>query len=367
MRRHRIPRWTIPLALLALVLIGLPLSQLTDTGIERSLKERLGITSPTCVEQTAISPGWSEGAALPDDRDEPRAVAVDGRIYLAGGIEEIVDYGRPSDVPGVSEHVEVDSLRAFTRFDPETGEYTELAPLPEPLNHVGLAVHEGDVYLVGGHGNVLEGADPRDELYRYSPEEDRWTRLPSMPTPRGAMSVGVVGDRLYVAGGLAAGTPLATVEAYDFGDGRWHRVADMPAPREHAAAAALDGRFYVIGGRNRRTDALADVTAYDPATDSWEAVADLPVASGGLEAVSYDGAILAMGGGDDRGGTVTGAVQRYDVGRDAWTQLPRMRTARHGFGAAVAGEAIYTFGGSPCALFAATDIVETFTPQDEER
>jgi N-acetylneuraminic acid mutarotase len=361
--RRRIPLWTIPATLLGLVVIGLPLTQLTDTGVERSLKDRLGLTSPTCEAQTADSAGWGVGVTLPDKRDEPRAVSLDGQIYLAGGISEILEFGEPSDVPGVEEHVEVESLRAFTRFDPRSGTYTELAPLPEPLNHIGLATYGGDIYLVAGHGNVLEGAEPKDLFYRYSPAQDRWTRLPSLPTPRGAIAVGVVGDRLYVAGGLAAGTPLATVEAYDFGDGRWHRVADLPGPREHAGHAVHDGRFYVVGGRNRRTDALHDMTRYDPATDSWEAVAGLPVPTGGLEALTFDGAILALGGGNDRGGTVTGAVQRYDADADTWTQLAEMRTPRHGFGAAAVGGTIYTFGGSPCALFAATDIVEEFAPR----
>jgi N-acetylneuraminic acid mutarotase len=187
-------------------------------------------------------------------------------------------------------------------------------------------------------------------------------RLPSLPTPRGAVAAAVVGDRLYVAGGMAAGVPLRVVEAYDFGAGGWERVADLPADREHIAGVSLGGRFYVVGGRNRQTDALPDVTRYDPATDSWERLPDMPVRAGGGEAQPFDGALLAIGGGDDRGGTVTGAVQRFDPASEDWTELAEMRTPRHGFGSAVVGERIYTFGGSPCARFAASDFVEVFTP-----
>lgn len=364
--RRRFPLWAVPAGLLAAVVVGLPLIQLTDTSLERSLKEDLGLVDVGCQPQTADSPGWRQFGQLPDRRDEPRGVAIDGKIYLAGGIKTITDYGRPSDVPGVPERVEVESLRAFTRFDPATGRYTELAPLPQPLNHIGFATYDGDVYVVGGHGNLLWGADPQDGFYRYAPEgPDRWVRLAPLPTARGAVAVGVVGDRLYVAGGMAAGTALTTVEAYDFGDRRWHRLADMPAPREHIAGAVLDGSFYVIGGRNRQTDALPDATRYDPATDSWEQLPDLPVPAGGMEAQPFGGAILALGGGNDRGRTVTGAVQRFDPASDRWTQLAQMRTPRHGFGSAVVGDRIYTFGGSPCALFAASDIVEEFTPPGE--
>lgn len=363
--KRRFPLWAIPAVLLALVVVGLPLTQLTDTGLERSLKEDLGLVEVVCKPQTADSAGWREVGQLPDLRDEPRGVEIDGKIYLAGGIRTIVDYGRPSDVPGVPERVEVRSLRNLTRFDPATGEYEELAPMPEALNHIGFATYDGEVYVVGGHGNLLWGADAKDGFYRYSPDTDRWTELPPLPTKRGAVAVGVVGDRLYVAGGMAVGTALTVVEAYDFGDRRWHRVADLPAPREHVAGAVLDGRFYVIGGRNRQTDALPDVTRYDPETDSWERVADLPVPAGGMEAQPIGDAILAIGGGNDRGRTVTGAVQRFDPDSGAWSQLPEMRTPRHGFGSAVVDDHIYTFGGSPCALFAASDFVEEFTPPAE--
>jgi hypothetical protein len=37
-----------------------------------------------------------------------------------------------------------------------------------------------------------------------------------------------------------------------------------------------------------------------------------------------------------------------------------MRTPRHGFAAAMLGSRIYAIGGSPCALFAASDIVESY-------
>lgn len=354
--------WIGPAVVLALVVIALPLSQLTDTGIERSLKEDLGLVDVGCVPQTSDQPGWRQFGQLPDPRDEPRGVAVDGQIYLAGGIKTILSYGRRSDIRGVPERVEVQALRKFTRFDPGSGAYTELAPLPEPLNHIGFATHGGDVYVVGGHGTLLWGAAPKDGFYRYTPGTDRWVRLPPLPTPRGAVATAVVGDRLYVAGGMAAGTALTTVEAYDFGDRRWHRVADMPGPREHIAGTSLDGRFYVIGGRNRQSDALPDATRYDPATDTWERLPDLPIPAGGQEAQPFGGALLAMGGGDDRGGTVTGAIQRFDPDSGEWAQISEMRTPRHGFGSAVVGERIYTFGGSPCALFNASDIVEEYTP-----
>lgn len=353
-------------AILAVVAVGLvawPVSQLTDTGLERSIKEKLGIVAdnPSCHD-ASDSPGWAAGPALPTRIDEPRAVTLDGRIYLAGGILEILDFGKPSDVPGVPERVEVRSSRELIEFDPATGRYVQLPPLPRPLNHIGFVEHQGDLFVVGGHGNLLFGAEPQAGLFRYDVGERRWESLPPMPTARGAVAVGVVGDRLYVAGGMRSGRPVRTVEAYDFRRRSWSTVADLPVSREHIAGAVAGGRLYVIGGRDATDDSLDRVDRYDPRRDRWEEVAPLPQPSGGLEAVTVDGAILAMGGGDDRERWVTGKVQRLDLDTLTWSQLPRMRTPRHGFASALVDGRIWTFGGSPCALFAASDTVETFDP-----
>jgi hypothetical protein len=349
----------LPLAILGLALVAVPIAAFTDTAPERFVRDQLGTSEEGCVPRTAESPGWQAEHSLPSDRDEPRAVAVGGRLYLGGGLKRILDYGKPSAVPGV-ERVEVESLRSFGTFDPASGRYRDLAPLPEPLNHVGLVTYGGDIYLVGGHGNLLNGLEAKRGLFRYSIEADRWERLAPMPTARGAAATAVVGDRLYVAGGMLRGRPLRALEAYDFGTGKWIRLSDLPEPLEHAPAAALGGDLYIVGGRNEETDALRDVFRYDPATDRWTESTPLPRESGGLEAMEVDGRLMAIGGGNDRAGTVTGAVQIYDPSSEEWELDADMRTPRHGFGAALLNQRVYAIGGSPCALFAASDIVESY-------
>ena len=210
-------------------------------------------------------------------------------------------------------------MKTFRRFDPASGRYETLAPMPEALNHIGLVADGDDIYVVGGHGNRLYGGDVRNSLFRYSVAEDRWTRLADMPTARGALAVGIIDGKLYAAGGMTGGRPLGhavkTLEVYDIATDRWSRGPDMPTAREHIGGTVLDGRLYVLGGRDARTDALGTATRFDPESGEWESLPPLRVAAGGLEAVNEGGAVLALGGGDDRGGTVTGAVQRFEPSR----------------------------------------------------
>jgi hypothetical protein len=347
----------VPLAVIALLAVAVPVIGLTESRLELEVKARLGLLDDPCKPATRPSPGWRAEPDLPRRRDEVRAVAAGGAIYLAGGIEAITDYRAPSERAG--ERIAVASLDDFRRFDPATGTYTELPALPARLNHLGLEAYDGDVYAVGGHGRLLLGADPRRDFYRFDTARRRWDRLPPMPTARGAFASAVVGDRLYVAGGQARLGVLRTLEFYDFGDRAWHSAPPMPSAREHVGGAAAGGYFYVVGGRSRVSDALRTVERYDPVRRRWDRLPGLPTPTGGLDAVGVEGRIVAVGGGDDTRKTVTGAVQRFDPHTRRWSRLAPMRTPRHGLGAAYADGRLYTFGGAPCAGFATSRFAES--------
>ena len=362
---RRVLRFWLPLAVIAAGLALVPVVALTETSVETRFKQAAGLPH-RCLPDTQDEPGWRAEASMPLDTDEPRAVTVGGKVYLAGGIASI-DYPEEELTgPDAQARVPVTSMKTFRRFDPASGRYETLAPMPEALNHIGLVADGDDIYVVGGHGNRLYGGDVRNSLFRYSVAEDRWTRLADMPTARGALAVGIIEGKLYAAGGMTSGRPLGhavrTLEVYDIATDRWSRGPDMPTAREHIGGTVLDGRLYVLGGRDARSDALGTATRFDPESGEWESLPPLRVAAGGLEAVNEDGAVLALGGGDDRGGTVTGAVQRFEPSEDRWRVVSRMRTPRHGFAATVVGSRIYTFGGSPCALFAASKFAESFDP-----
>jgi N-acetylneuraminic acid mutarotase len=296
-------------AVLAAVLV------LTGVISESDVKRILGIG---CDPQTKASPGWRTEADIPRKRvDEPKAVAIGDSVYLGGGIGALQSFGHRSRTPGVNERTEVKPLDDFLRYDVRTRRWQELPRLPAPRNHFGMALHDGNVLVVGGEGTILNGEYPSPLVFSYSPQTNRWTRQPSMPFGVTAGAVGVIGDRLYVAGGLYHGRPQRRLQIYDFKTRRWTRGPDMPSARQHIAGGSVGGRFYVIGGRDERTDALRTVESFDPATNRWS-----------------------------QAGT--------------WKLLDRMRTPRHGFGAAVANDRIYAFGGSPCARFAATNLGESY-------
>ena len=353
--RRLVRRPLIPLALIAGVLVLGGLFVATDTDVERDIKKAVGYpVGGGCTPATNATSRWQTGPPLAAKLDEQRAAVLGGYVYLAGGVSDLVDADR-----GIIEHV-----REFTRFDPRTGRYTPMAPMPEGGNHVGTFAYRGRVYVIGGFDEYLR-KQAKDRFSVWNPETNRWSQLPPLPGARGAMSLGVIDGRLIVAGGAnGAGNATSRVDAYDFDARRWQRLRDMPSPREHTAGAVIDGRLHVAGGRSRGNDAHATHERYDPVKDRWERLAPMPEGAGGMDALVHKGRFFTVGGGNDRAGTVTGALQEFDPATGRWRRLADMRTPRHGAAAALVGDRAYAFGGSPCAYFNATDIVEVIRVRD---
>jgi N-acetylneuraminic acid mutarotase len=74
-----------------------------------------------------------------------------------------------------------------------------LEPLPKLLHHVGAAVVGGKIYVIGGY---IIGSGPVATVYEYDPAANRWNVRKSMPTARGALAVGVFGERIHAIGGV---------------------------------------------------------------------------------------------------------------------------------------------------------------------
>jgi Kelch motif protein len=349
----------IPIALIVAVLVALPVAAFTDSGLEEDVKDAVGFDTGECEPATNLASPWTEGPGLPYERDEPRAGVIDGKAYLVGGTT-----GVEGEVANGA-HV-LDPTDDLTRFDPRSGRYEDLAPLPQPLNHLGVAVYRGNLYVLGGYGRRTD-TNTSKRFYRYDPRTGSWSRLPDMPQPRAAAAVGTIGHRLILAGGARDSKARSEAFSFDFRSGRWSRLPDMPSRREHVGNAVVGGKLYVLGGRTPGSLAVATAERYDPRRRRWEELAPMPVPVGGLEAVAADGEAVAIGGGNDEAGTVSGAVQAFDPASGEWTRWPDLRTPRHGHGVGLIGEDLWVFGGSACAYFNATDRVEWLPVADARR
>jgi N-acetylneuraminic acid mutarotase len=242
--------------------------------------------------------------------------------------------------------------------------------MPRPAHHLMIAAWQNKIYVFGGfvRPQALSGWQPIDNSWAYDPASDSWKALAPMPTPRGAGQAVALGGKIYVLGGansnkpgapgapIGLGSPqqivLGTVEAYDPATDSWQSRAPMPTPRNHFLAAAVGGRIYAVDGRTgsvfvTKSSSTDLVEAYDPATNMWVLVGRDVVPRGDDSGGVHDGLIYVAGGeGQDFARKYTfWLTEAFNPATAAWTELPHMQIARHGFAAAIVGDELHVMGG----------------------
>jgi len=275
---------------------------------------------------------WSVAAQMTAARTEIGSVALNGKIYVAGGQE----MGRPDST-------------LFQLFDPQTATWKELAPMPKGASHVGLAALDGKIYVAGGFAVRPHNA-PIDQFAVYDPATNKWQTLAPIPMALGSVSLAGVQGKIHALGGRLAGEVTVDMHAvYDPSSGKWGKAAPLPGPRDHLGIVVVDGRIHIIGGRNNERPSDTPVQdVYDPSTDKWSRLAGLPVTRSGGSAVFYHGLILYYGGECPNlpSRIAYDQFDAYDLKTDRWSPLAKAPAALHAQAGAVVGDTAYFLGGS---------------------
>jgi len=348
-----------PLLLVGGVIAILPLMALLELPFEREVKGLVGIDYKPpgyCapVRDRGTYGAWRQEGRLPTLLEEARAVRHGDAIYMVGGVvTPVVDnFAR--------------STSAFRRYDPRSGRFTSLPPLPRPLNHVGVAAHRGSIYAVGGLGNELEyRSSASDAVWRYDVEQRRWHDLAPMPTPRGALGTVVVGNTLYAIGGRDGSDSLSTVEAYDLKQDTWSTATSIPGTgRDHLGVASLGGFVYAVAGRYDGGEELDEFLRYDPRADRWTEMPSLPIGTSGVNLDRVGGELVITGGEGSDQGFVTGQTFAFDPRLGRWRELPPSPRPKHGYASAGYRGRLYVFGGSRCGGSTPVDTIESLKTQE---
>jgi N-acetylneuraminic acid mutarotase len=278
----------------------------------------------------ALTRAWISLRHATLERTEVAAARVGRFIYVVGGFEK--------KSGGTTAAVE--------RYDIVRNRWRRVRSMPVGLNHPAAAAYRGDVYVVGGYTGRGDLRGEVSTLYRYRPETNRWSRLPSAPTKRAALAVAVIRGKLYAAGGANASQgALKTLEIYDFKRRRWSPGPDMAVAREHLAGTGARGAFYVLAGRAAGQGNFKVAERYLPKERRWERLRDMRKPRGGIAAVSVGGRVVVFGG-EEAAGTIED-VEQYDLATNRWTKLPDMRTPRHGLGGVSQDRRIFAIEGGP--------------------
>jgi N-acetylneuraminic acid mutarotase len=271
-------------------------------------------------------------------------VALQGKIYVLGGF--------------AAQRGEVAEVLVY---DPALDSWDFSEPLPLPAHHINASVVDDKIYVTGclrGNGFAAAGL-----TWEYESGVG-WTEKAPMRagSERGASTVGVIGGKIYVAGGYRGGRSVADVSAYDPVADRWEvDLAPLPQARDHLAGGSVGGYLYATSGReNGLYNLTARTERYDPLLDEWTDMAPMPTPRAGVAAGVVQGRLVVVGGegnaSADNG--VFDEVEAFDPELNQWFSLAAMTTPRHGMGGAAIGNFFYVPGGATRAGFGAVDTHE---------
>jgi hypothetical protein len=298
--------------------------------------------SPAAVDQAA--PGrWIELTPMPSARQEVAVAAHEGRVWVIGGLAS-----------------NTEPVATVETFDPTAGLWETRTSLPVPLHHAAAAVVGNRLFVIGGYAGGRVSWTASDAVYEFVPTSQAWEARAALPTPRGALAVAVLNDRIHALGGSGESVTNAH-EVYDPAANRWRSANPMPTARDHLAAVAFQGRVWALGGRaSFMGEQYANVEIYDPGADSWQTGGPLPVGRGGLAAAALPDRILVFGG--EAPLRIFSATEMWEVSGQRWIAKEPMPTPRHGIGAAVIDGRVFVPAGGTRPGFAATTVNEAYAP-----
>lgn len=216
---------------------------------------------------------WTKGAPMNQRRVDFYLGAVRDSLIAVGG----------RNGSGALACVEV--------YDPGEDSWSYVAQLPRlTYGHAGT-VHQGVVYISGGHDQQI-GPYRRDFL-SYDPVRDGsvWAERQPMALARGWHCMASLHHLIYAIGGsddhadTTERFDILEVESYDPRSSQWTRAAPLPLPNSEAGLAVWAGKIYVLGGYSWESMAFSRVTqVFDPESGSWSRGPDLPKRTAGASA-----------------------------------------------------------------------------------
>ena len=259
-----------------------------------------GFIPPSC--STAISGNsmnkyhrddneWKHYGDLPEPRLHFSVTIQNGTVYLTGGYDPRLKVKPP--VPTSDAFIFV--IKTFT--------WIKIMPMNTARMHHSLASLNGMVYAIGGQdGNnkVLNTVEC------YNPKTDNWFFVKPMSEARLAVATGVIGDKLYTAGGYGESIEkpiLDTVECFDPKKNKWKSKNKLRIPRCNANIVVVNSKLYLCGGITRSflncnsvISSEPSIDVYNKEHDVWEHCTDMEIARHGAGTVS-DGTLIYIIGG----------------------------------------------------------------------
>ena len=264
---------------------------------------------------------WEEGAPAPVSRDSHISVLYNGVIYVGSGmtrsgkgtiqLPHTLDMYHPDsntwdtiDTPHRSFAITVltgkvvivgGKIRTTGMITNkvlvlESGQWKDYTEMPTARRNVTAISHQSKMIVIGGRGDskVLRKTELFDDT------TGQWFRCDDLPQPLYSSHSVIVGDTVFVLGGLTKdydpsaavyAAPLDTLSSHQV---KWQHLVDTPC--ENPAAVCLNNKYLLAVSRN-------DIYILNSTATTWMTIATLPVPTVFTSVVSDEESRLMMIGG----------------------------------------------------------------------
>src|SRR5690606_6324908 len=188
--------------------------------------------------------------SIPEGVNHAGLVYLDGKLYLVGGFRGAT----------------FDPIDAVWIYDIAAGTWTAGPPLPTARGAMAVAVLNGKIHVIGGNAANAGALNPAEHNVGpdassvgthevFDPATGQWTRLPPMPTARNHAGAAVLNGRIHVfAGRVGSNDTLFVHEVFDPATNAWTTAPRVPTGRRGVRVRRRDVRH--AGGHVPRGRAL---------------------------------------------------------------------------------------------------------------
>jgi N-acetylneuraminic acid mutarotase len=253
------------------------------------------------------------------------------------------------------------TLAASSLMATDLGESKLISHMPRGFFcHQSLVVND-KLYVLGGHGSGKRLPTVCFSVVSADGTLSAWKNtspLPEGDTGTLGHATAAYNNVIYNLGGTFKDTDKKwkTTSAVVYGkvgpDGKiaeWMRTSSLPAPQRYGMAVAAKGFLYFLGGEKNRLVYVAKIQE-DGALGPWQTTSNLISPRCKANVFHYNG-FLYLVGGEVIYRKYSEMVFRAKINEDGtlggWRRTEPMPEKLAAFGAAMVGNNVFTFGGTP--------------------
>ena len=261
-----------------------------------------------------------QGDACPLTPVEIHEIRIAGKGVVASINEDLIMNTFSSSTTVAGARLFVSTLEPgphlILAVDGSTRRWSRFATLPLSQSLHCMEWHGGLLYVAGGVGG--DNREAINTFRAFNEATGSWEDLPPMPYACALAISGVIGNELFVAGGIGNNFDLSTLQIYDFTTQTWRMGAPLPHTQCGECGVVVDDGSYILSLDPAGTRRML---VYDVQSNTWTEQQGPPAGrtlvinafahNGRIVALNEAGSAFQRGTGSDRSRFDLADVQRW--------------------------------------------------------